>query len=84
MNPWRLQTWLGHKRNDEAMLHVHVAGSHGASGPKQCTRLHRSKRAASGQLLLAESETTQWNLDASTEPLQRRHEMFAQRIRQRI
>ena len=28
MNPWRLQAWLGHKRIDETMLHVHVAEAH--------------------------------------------------------
>ncbi len=28
MNPWRLQTWLGHKRIDETMLYVHVAEAH--------------------------------------------------------
>ncbi len=28
VNPWRLQTWLGHKRIDETMLYVHVADSH--------------------------------------------------------
>ena len=25
MNPWRLQTWMGHKRIGETMLYVHVA-----------------------------------------------------------
>lgn len=28
VNPWRLQTWLGHKRIDETMLYVHVAEHH--------------------------------------------------------
>lgn len=28
VNPWRLQTWLGHKRVDETMLYVHVAEAH--------------------------------------------------------
>lgn len=28
VNPWRLQTWLGHKRIDETMLYVHVAENH--------------------------------------------------------
>jgi len=28
VNPWRLQAWLGHKRIDETMLHVHVAEAH--------------------------------------------------------
>src|SRR5215471_18304755 len=28
VNPWRLQSWLGHKRIDETMLYVHVAENH--------------------------------------------------------
>lgn len=28
VNPWRLQTWMGHKRIDETMLYVHVAAAH--------------------------------------------------------
>jgi integrase len=28
VNPWRLQSWLGHKRIDETMLYVHVAEHH--------------------------------------------------------
>jgi integrase len=27
-NPWRLQAWMGHKRIDETMRYVHVAGDH--------------------------------------------------------
>jgi hypothetical protein len=25
VNPWRLMTWMGHKRIDETMLYVHLA-----------------------------------------------------------
>ena len=28
VNPWRLQSWMGHKRIDETMIYVHVAESH--------------------------------------------------------
>ncbi len=28
VNPWRLMTWMGHKRIDETMLYVHVAEQH--------------------------------------------------------
>jgi integrase len=28
VNPWRLMTWMGHKRVDETMLYVHVAENH--------------------------------------------------------
>jgi integrase len=34
VNPWRLQTWLGHKRIDETMLYVHVAEAHVRAWPK--------------------------------------------------
>jgi integrase len=34
VNPWRLQTWLGHKRIDETMLYVHVAEAHGRDWPE--------------------------------------------------
>jgi integrase len=28
VNPWRLMTWMGHKRVDETMLYVHLAQQH--------------------------------------------------------
>lgn len=28
VNPWRLQSWMGHKRIDETMIYVHVAENH--------------------------------------------------------
>jgi integrase len=28
VNPWRLQTWMGHKRIDETMLYVNFASAH--------------------------------------------------------
>jgi integrase len=28
VNPWRLQSWMGHKRIDETMIYVHVAETH--------------------------------------------------------
>jgi hypothetical protein len=34
VNPWRLQTWLGHKRIDETMLYVHVAEAHRRDVPE--------------------------------------------------
>ena len=37
VNPWRLQTWMGHKRIDETMLYVHVAGAHARELP-DCVR----------------------------------------------
>jgi len=34
VNPWRLQTWMGHKRIDETMLYVHVAEAHARDLPE--------------------------------------------------
>lgn len=28
VNPWRLQSWMGHKRIDETMIYVHMAEHH--------------------------------------------------------
>jgi integrase len=28
VNPWRLQSWMGHKRIDETMIYVHLAENH--------------------------------------------------------
>src|SRR5439155_2543850 len=28
VNPWKLMTWMGHKRIDETMLYVNFAGNH--------------------------------------------------------
>jgi len=28
VNPWRLQSWMGHKRIEETMLYVHLAENH--------------------------------------------------------
>jgi hypothetical protein len=44
VNPWRLQTWMGHKRIDETMLYVHVAEAHAREFP-ECVR-----EAAEGEL----------------------------------
>jgi len=34
VNPWRLQSWMGHKRIDETMLYVHVAEAHARELPE--------------------------------------------------
>ena len=41
VNPWRLQTWLGHKRIDETMLYVHVAEAHAREWPGE---IHEAAR----------------------------------------
>jgi integrase len=35
INPWRLMTWMGHKRIDETMRYVHVASAHMRDLPKE-------------------------------------------------
>ncbi|CAN5881360.1 hypothetical protein BH11MYX3_BH11MYX3_26510 [soil metagenome] len=37
VNPWRLQSWLGHKRIDETMIYVHVAENHRREIPPAVT-----------------------------------------------
>ena len=39
VNPWRLQAWMGHKRIDETMLYVNVAGSHMRPLPAEVLRV---------------------------------------------
>ena len=34
VNPWRLMSWMGHKRIDETMLYVHVAAVHQRALPQ--------------------------------------------------
>jgi len=34
VNPWRLQSWMGHKRIDETMIYVHVAENHRRETPE--------------------------------------------------
>jgi len=33
--PWTLMTWMGHKRIDETMLYVNLAGMHSRPIPKE-------------------------------------------------
>jgi integrase len=35
VNPWRLQSWMGHKRIEETMLYVHVAETHARELPEK-------------------------------------------------
>ncbi len=43
VNPWRLQTWLGHKRIDETMLYVHIAEAHAREWPETVHEAARSE-----------------------------------------
>ncbi len=42
-NPWKLMTWMGHKRIDETMLYVHVAGIHMRPHPEPIKEAQRNK-----------------------------------------
>src|SRR5262249_32669716 len=35
VNPWKLMTWMGHKRIDETMLYVNFAGNHLRQLPRE-------------------------------------------------
>lgn len=43
VNPWKLMTWMGHKRIDETMLYVHVAGIHMRPHPEPVKVAQRSE-----------------------------------------
>jgi integrase len=43
VNPWRLQSWMGHKRIDETMLYVHVAEAHARELPEPVQEAARSE-----------------------------------------
>jgi len=42
VNPWRLQAWMGHRRMEETLLYVHVAGEHHRPTPAEL--LHAAAR----------------------------------------
>lgn len=42
VNPWKLQSWMGHKRIDETMLYVHVAENHHRAVPEVILAAGRS------------------------------------------
>jgi hypothetical protein len=58
VNPWRLQTWMGHKRIDETMLCVHVAEAHAREFP-ECVQ-----EAALGEAILLPASSRCWVLVA--------------------
>lgn len=52
VNPWRLQSWLGHKRIDETMLYVHVAENHRREIPKEISEAARGEHDPDARVLL--------------------------------
>ncbi|HEX4450308.1 MAG TPA: tyrosine-type recombinase/integrase [Kofleriaceae bacterium] len=77
VNPWRLQTWLGHKRIDETMIYVHVAEAHARDWPEVVHEASRSEidpdrriiamlgARARGKAVAKASMTDEQNLAAS-------------------
>jgi integrase len=71
VNPWRLQSWMGHKRIDETMIYVHVAENHRREIPEAVvaaadTELDPDRRilkmlAARGSHVAANSVTSNEN-----------------------
>jgi integrase len=44
VNPWRLQSWIGHKRIDETMIYVHVAETHRREIPEAVLEAGNAER----------------------------------------
>jgi integrase len=44
VNPWRLQSWMGHKRIDETMIYVHVAEQHRREIPPEVLEAGNAER----------------------------------------
>ncbi len=51
VNPWRLQSWMGHKRIDETMIYVHVAEHHRREIPKAIAALAASEQDPDRRIL---------------------------------
>src|SRR4029079_17341262 len=51
VNPWKLMTWMGHKRIDETMLYVHFAEAHLRPLPTPILRAQRAQKAPDKKVL---------------------------------
>jgi integrase len=67
VNPWRLQTWMGHKRIDETMLYVHVAEAHARELPDS-VRAAGESIADSDKRIIAMLGARGSHVAAATEP----------------
>jgi integrase len=52
VNPWRLQAWMGHRRIDETMLYVHMAGVHHRPTPPELLQAAGSEVDPDRRILL--------------------------------
>jgi integrase len=51
VNPWRLQSWMGHKRIDETMIYVHVAANHRREIPEAVVAVGESEKDPDRRIL---------------------------------
>lgn len=51
VNPWRLQSWMGHKRIDETMIYVHVAENHRREIPEPILEAAKTEADADRRIL---------------------------------
>ena len=51
VNPWRLQSWLGHKRIDETMIYVHVAENHRRAIPEPILEAAKAEQDPDNRIL---------------------------------
>jgi integrase len=63
VNPWRLQSWMGHRRIDETMLYVHLAETHRRPIPPSI--LKEGAREADPDRRILEMLTARGNLTAT-------------------
>jgi integrase len=52
VNPWRLQSWMGHKRIDETMIYVHVAENHRREIPEPVIEAGEQERDPDRRILM--------------------------------
>ena len=52
VNPWRLQSWMGHKRIDETMIYVHVAENHRRDIPEPILGAAETERDPDRRIIL--------------------------------
>jgi hypothetical protein len=68
VNPWRLQSWMGHKRIDETMIYVHVAENHRRDLPEVITTAGDAERDPDKRILAMLSARSQVTAKIATEP----------------
>src|SRR4029079_276879 len=70
VNPWRLQSWMGHKRIDETMIYVHVAENHRREIPEAVLEAGNAERDPDRRVLAmlsARGATVAQNADGTNQ-----------------